>query len=126
MTNTALDAFQLLIAVYLFYTAIKGSGTLYNFPGIPKKKQETVRKNLRIIYIIGGCIALLDGAFAMLQNDMFTLTYTEEETVITQNYTIEALPFLTYDMLRAFSFGCSIAMLVLLAVLFIYIRKQQN
>lgn len=126
MPAASLDAFQVLIAFYLFYTAIKGSGTLYNFPGIPKKKAEAVHRNLRIIYTAAGFISLLDGAVSMLENSMFTVNYTEEGAEIVQNYTIGALPFITYDLLRSISFGCIIAILILLAGLFIYVRKQQK
>ena len=68
MSHVSLDAFQLLVACYLFFTAAKGSGTLYNFPEVPKKKQEPLRQLLRKIYASGGVIALLDGCVSMLQN----------------------------------------------------------
>ena len=124
--TAGLDAFQILVAFYLFYTAWTGSGTLYNFPGIPKKKAGIVRRNLRIIYIIGGVVSLLDGAVSMLLNNMFSVSYTEEGAEIVQNYTIDAFPFITYGMLRSISFGCIIFMLILLAGVFIYLRKQQR
>ena len=66
MNRVSLDAFQLLIAVYLFYVSIKGSGTLYNFPEIPKNKKESVRGHLRKLYAAAGCIALFDGMVSML------------------------------------------------------------
>ena len=110
----------------MFYVAIKGTGAFYNFPAIPKKKQEEVRKTLRIIYAVGGCVSLLDGAAAMLRNRMFTVTYKEEEAVITQNFTIGALPFITYDFLRMFSLICSISIVVLLLVILIYVNRQQK
>lgn len=124
MDHVSLDAFQLLIAVYLFYVAIKGSGTLYNFPTVPKKKQETVRQNLRKMYAAGGVISLLDGAASMLQNSMFSVEYTENGMEISQNYTIPALPFISYQFLSAFSFGCTVLFLLLLAGIVLYIRKQ--
>lgn len=123
MSHTSLDAFQLLVAVYLFYVAVRGSGTLYNFPEVPKQKQESVRQVLRKIYFAGGCIALLDGAASMLQNSMFTAEYTENGVNITQNYTLDALPFITYRMLTTVSIVCTVAFVLLLAGVIIYTRK---
>ena len=126
MPTAGLDAFQLLIAIYLFYVALKGSGTLYNFPEIPKTKQAAVHKNLRIIYTVGGFIALLDGVCAMLQNSMFTEKYTETGTEIIQNYTLGGLPFITYDLLSRICLVCTILMPVMLFGVIFYTRKQRS
>lgn len=123
MNHVSLDAFQLLVAVYLFYVAIKGSGTLYNFPEIPKKKKEEVRQNLRKIYAVGGCISLLDGAASILQNSMFTVEYTEDSINVTQNFSIDGLPFISYDLLSAISVACTALIVLLLVGVIVYIRK---
>ena len=124
MPTVGLDAFQLLIAAYLFYVAAKGSGTLYNFPSIPKKKQDEVHKNLRIIYAFGGLVSLLDGAATMLQNSMFSVNETEAGVEIVQNYTIDGLPFITYDLLSKVSLACMIVIVLMLFGVIIYTRKQ--
>ena len=46
----ALDSFQLIVALYLFYVAIKGSGTMYRFFDLPEEYQHKTRTPLRIIY----------------------------------------------------------------------------
>ena len=124
MNRVSLDAFQILVAAYLFYVAIKGSGTLYNFPEIPRKKKEAVRNTLRKLYALGGFISLIDGAASILQNSMFTVNYTENGAEITQNFTIPWLPFLTYDLLSTISFICTILIVALLIGIIVYIRKQ--
>ena len=126
MPTSVFDAFQFVVAFYMFYVAIKGDGPFYNFPAIPKKKQESVRKTLRTIYAIGGCISLIDGAAALLRNRMFTVTYKDGEENIVQNFTIDSMPFITYNFLRMFSFGCSIAIVGLLIGILVYIKKVQN
>ena len=126
MPTAGLDAFQLLVAAYLFYVAAKGSGTLYNFPTIPKKKQAEVRKNLRIVYAFGGLISLLDGAASMLQNSMFSVKESEAGVEIIQNYTIDVLPFITYDLLSKVSLGCTVIIVLMLFGVVIYTRKQRG
>ena len=56
----ALDSFQLIVALYLFYVAIKGSGTMYRFFDLPEEYQHKTRTPLRIIYVVCGVLALLD------------------------------------------------------------------
>ncbi len=125
MNRVSLDAFQLLIAVYLFYVSIRGSGTLYNFPEVPKNKKESVRGNLRKLYAAAGCIALLDGMVSMLQNSMFTVDYAENEAVITQNFTIGSMPFITYEFLSTASFVCSVIFVLLLVSVVVLIKKSR-
>ena len=125
MSRVSLDAFQLLIAAYLFYVAVKGSGTLYNFPEIPEKKRETVRQQLRKIYALCGFVALFDGCVALLQNSMFSVEYTENGPQITQNFTISALPFLSYSMLSAVSTICTVIFVLILVGVILYIRKMR-
>ena len=124
MNHSSLDAFQLLVAFYLFYIAIKGSGTLYNFPQIPKSKQEKTRQTLRKLYAACGFVALIDAAASILQNSMYTVDYTEDTVKITQNVTIEALPFINYNLLSNISLICTFLIVLLLVGVIIYIQKQ--
>ena len=124
MDRSFLDAFQFIVAGYLFYTVIKGSGTLYNFPDVPAAKKKSVHKNLRRFYLAGAVIALLDGLAAVLQNQMFTVNYTETGSVITQNFSIPWLPFLTYQMLSTFSLVCTVLFVALLIGVMVYVKKQ--
>ena len=123
MNRGFLDSFQLIIAAYLFYTAIRGKGTLFNFPEVPKGKRDEVHKNLRIAYTVCGFIALLDGCASILQNDMYTVTYTEAGAEIAQNYTIGALPFISFDLLTKVSIVCTFLVVFLAIGIMVYIRK---
>ena len=96
----ALDSFQLIVALYLFYVAIKGSGTMYRFFDLPEEYQHKTRTPLRIIYVVCGVLALLDAALSMLRSSMFTVAAVDGASVVTQNYTIPALPFLSYSVIE--------------------------
>lgn len=96
----ALDSFQLIVALYLFYVAIKGSGTMYRFFDLPEEYQHKTRTPLRIIYAACGVLALLDAALSMLRSSMFTVAAADGASVVTQNYTIPALPFLSYSFIE--------------------------
>ena len=89
----ALDSFQLIVALYLFYVAIKGSGTMYRFFDLPEEYQHKTRTPLRIIYVVCGVLALLDAALSMLRSSMFTVAAVDGASVVTQNYTIPALSY---------------------------------
>lgn len=126
LTSHGLDAFQLMISFYLFFTAIKGKGTLYNFPEIPKIKLTALRNNLRTIYAAGGFICLLDGASSILQHSMFTTEYTETGVNIIQNYSLDGFPFITYELLSMISTICIGMILILLFGVIIYTRRQRR
>ena len=126
MPTAFLDSFQLVVALYLFYVSIKGSGQMYRFFDISEEDQLRVRLPLRLIYAIGGCIALIESAVCMLQNQMFTQTVTDQGVVITQNFTIEALPFLTYEMMSTISSVLTIVIVLLLAGVVIWLRKLSH
>lgn len=96
----ALDSFQLIVALYLFYVAIKGSGTMYRFFDLPEEYQHKTRTSLRIIYVVCGVLALLDAALSMLRSSMFTVAAVDGASVVTQNYTTPALPFLSYSFIE--------------------------
>ena len=96
----ALDSFQLIVALYLFYVAIKGSGTMYRFFDLPEEYQHKTRTPLRIIYVVCGVLALLDAALSMLRSSMFTVAAVDDASVVTHNYTIPALPFLSYSFIE--------------------------
>ena len=96
----ALGSFQLIVALYLFYVAIKGSGTMYRFFDLPEEYQHKTRTPLRIIYVVCGVLALLDAALSMLRSSMFTVAAVDGASVVTQNYTIPVLPFLSYSFIE--------------------------
>ena len=123
MSSLFLDSFQLIVAVYLLYVAIKGSGTMYRFFDLPEREQPRVRKLLRTIYLICGLLALLDAGANMLQNSMFTQQVLESGTTVTQNFTLEGFAFVTYDLLSIVSTVITCAIILTLAVTFIYLRS---
>ena len=68
-------------------------------------------------------IALVKSAVCMLQNQMFTQTITENGVIIIQNFSIEVLPFLTYDMMSTISSALTLVIVLLLAGVVIWLRK---
>jgi len=123
LSSLFLDSFQLIVAVYLLYVAFKGSGTMYRFFDLPEREQPRVRKLLRTIYLICGLLALLDAGANMLQNSMFTQQVLESGTTVTQNFTLEGFAFVTYDLLSIVSTVITCAIILTLAVTFIYLRS---
>ena len=61
----------------------------------------------------------------MLQNSMFSVEYTEAGEQVTQNFTIGVLPFLSYTMLSVISAFCTVAFVLILVGVVIYIRKMR-
>jgi len=123
MTPALLDSFQLIVALYLLYLAVRGKGQMYRFGGIPEDKQPRVRRRLRAVYAAGGLIALADTGVGALQGRMFTVTAAGDGTVITQNFRVEALPFLTYRFLSITSSVLTGLVILLLAAAFVYLRR---
>lgn len=113
-SNTFLDSFQLIVAIYLFYTAIRGDGSMYRFFDIPEKSQKRVLKPLRIIYFVCGLLALLDTALSALRVSMFTVTFSNNVSTIIQNYELPAFPFLTYTFLNTAGYILTAAIVLLL------------
>lgn len=126
MPTAFLDSFQLIVAFYLFYVSFKGSGQMYRFFDISEEDQMRVRLPLRLIYAIAGIIALVESAVCMLQNQMFTQTITENGVIIIQNFSIEVLPFLTYDMMSTISSALTLVIVLLLAGVVIWLRKLSH
>ena len=126
MSTVFLDSFQLIVAVYLLYLAIKGKGKMYQFFDISQAEQPRVQKLLRKTYLICGLLALLDAGVNMLQNTMFTQNFLETGTEITQNFTVEALPFIRYDLLSTISTILTGLIILSLAAVFIYLRVLSN
>ena len=62
----------------------------------------------------------------MLQNQMFTQTITENGVIIIQNFSIEVLPFLTYDMMSTISSALTLVIVLLLAGVVIWLRKLSH
>ena len=108
------DSLQLLIGVYLLYMGIKGENLENKMSGVPDKNEVKEPKALRVLYIIGGIAALSDFGICMLRNNMFTAEQTEAGLSVTQNYTISALPFLTYDLMNTASRVLSLIALAIL------------
>lgn len=123
MDNSFFDFFQLMLAVYLFYAAFNKNGSLYDFPNLPEETQAAIRPKLRTMFLTAGCIALLDGMISFLKNRMFTVTVTETASSIVQNFEIEFLPFVTYELLNTISTVLTVLMILFFVVLFIWLRK---
>ena len=60
MPTAFLDSFQLIVAFYLFYVSIKGSGQMYRFFDISEEDQMRVRLPLRHLLIVCGYLRLQD------------------------------------------------------------------
>lgn len=45
-----LDSFQIVVALYLFYIAFKGSGQMYRFGDMDEETQQQIRTPLRLLY----------------------------------------------------------------------------
>ena len=103
MPTGILDSFQIVVALYLFYIAFKGSGQMYRFGDMDEETQQQIRTPLRLLYAAGGLIALIEFGLCCLQNSMFIRTADETGVTIVQNYSIDALPFLSYDLLSVLS-----------------------
>ncbi|MEN6338916.1 MAG: hypothetical protein ABFD03_02185 [Clostridiaceae bacterium] len=123
MSSLFLDSFQLIVAVYLLYIAIKGSGTMYRFFDLPEQEQPRVHKLLRTVYLVCGLLALLDAGANMLQNSMFTQQVLESGTTVTQNFTLEGFSFITYDLLSIVSTVLTCVIILALVVTFAYLRS---
>ena len=126
MSTVFLDSFQLIVAVYLLYLAIKGKGKMYQFFDIPQSDQPRVHQMLRTSYLVCGLLALLDAGVNMLQNTMFTQNILETGTTITQNFTVDSLPFIRYELLSTISAVLTILIIGMLAGVFIYLRVISN
>ena len=124
MPTGILDSFQLVVGLYLFYVAIKGSGQMYRFGDMDEKTQLQIRKTLRCLYAVGGTLALAEFGLCALQNSMFTRTADESGVTITQNYSIEALPFLSYNLLSILIFSLTVLLVGLLAFIFLWMRRK--
>ena len=123
MSSLFLDSFQLIVAVYLLYIAIKGSGTMYRFFDLPEQEQPHVHKLLRTVYLVCGLLALLDAGANMLQNSMFTQQVLESGTTVTQNFTLDGFAFVTFDLLSIVSTVLTCVIILTLALTFIYLRS---
>lgn len=122
MSAFSLDSFQLIVALFMFYVAIRGSGTMYQFFDLSEETLAVIRPRLRVLYFLCGLIALAETGVCMLQNSMFTRTVTESGITVTQNYQVEALPFLSYELLSTVSQVLTIGVVVLLVGILIWLR----
>lgn len=125
LSTVSLDSFQLIVAIYLFYVAIKGSGTLYRFGDLPEDEEIRIRPKLRLIYFSCGLIALAETGVCMLQNSMFTLVQSDQGTAeYIQNFQLDSFPFLTYQLMNTISSVMSFLIIAILVLTFLWIRKK--
>lgn len=117
MLTDFLNSFQLIVAGYLLWSAYKGEGDLFRGADAEGKKK------LRISYIVIAIVALLQTGITALRDRMFTLNYTETEIEVTQNFTIDALPFLTYDLL--YTVGSVLSFLIIGALGVILFKTRE-
>ena len=109
-----IDSFQLIIGIYLLYMGVKGENLGNRLSGTPDKNEVKEPVALRVLYIVGAVFALSDFGICMLRNKMFTVEAAQECVSITQNFTIDALPFLTYDLMNTVSRVLSLLALAVL------------
>ena len=109
-----IDSFQLIIGIYLLYMGVKGENLGNRLSGTPDKNEVKEPVALRVLYIVGAVFALSDFGICMLRNKMFTVEAAQEGANITQNFTIDALPFLTYDLMNTVSRVLSLLALAVL------------
>ena len=109
-----IDSFQLIIGIYLLYMGGKGENLGNRLSGTPDKNEVKEPVALRVLYIVGAVFALSDFGICMLRNKMFTVEAAQEGVNITQNFTIDALPFLTYDLMNTVSRVLSLLALAVL------------
>ena len=109
-----IDSFQLIIGIYLLYMGVKGENLENRLSGTPDKNEVKEPVALRVLYIVGAVFALSDFGICMLRNKMFTVEAAQEGVTITQNFTIDALPFLTYDLMNTVSRVLSLLALAVL------------
>ena len=83
-------------------------------------------RRLRLLYAAGGLIALIEFGLCCLQNSMFTRTADETGVTIVQNYSIDALPFLSYDLLSVLSAVLTALLVGLLVFIFIWMRRKSR
>lgn len=126
MPTGILDSFQIVVALYLFYVALKGSGQMYRFGDMDEATQLQIRTRLRILYALGGLIALAEFGVCCLQNNMFTRTADAAGVTIVQNYSIPSLPFLSYELLSVVSAVLTALLVGLLAFIFIWMRRKSR
>ena len=109
-----IDSFQLIIGIYLLYMGVKGENLGNRLSGTPDKNEVKEPVALRVLYIVGAVFALSEFGICMLRNKMFTVEAAQEGVSITQNFTIDALPFLTYDLMNTVSRVLSLLALAVL------------
>lgn len=126
MSTGILDSFQIVVALYLFYIAIKGSGQMYRFGNMSEVMQKKIRKPLRILYATGGMIALIEFGLCCLQNSMFTRTASETGVTTRQNYTIPSFPFLTYELLSIVSVVLTLLLIGLLVFVIAWMYRKSK
>ena len=124
--NSLLDSFQLIVGLYLLYIAVKGKGQMYRFDNVPAERKDSVRAKLRVFYAAAAAVSLADFGISYLMNTMFTVSADGTQSIVTQNYTIPQLPFLTYDLLFTVSNILNIILIVMLVIAGIRLLRIKN
>ena len=105
MNNTAtFDSFQIIIGIFFLYAAVKGKGTMYNFFDLSEKMQVAVKPKLRILYGVCALLALGEGGLCMWAAS------SGQTALSTQTVT-------------SISTGMTICIILILAGIFIWMRK---
>ena len=100
-----LDSFQLIVGIYLIYSACRGRGTLYNFFDIAQEEQEKVRKTLRMIYALCGILALAEVGFCAWCAS-------------------KGADLIAESLVSAVSIGCTALIAVILVATVIWLRRK--
>ena len=126
MGSGFIDSFQLLIGIYLLYMGVKGENLGSRLSGVPDQNEVKEPRALRGLYIVGAVFALSDFALCYLRNSMFTVEQGEAGLSVTQNFTVSALPFLTYDLMNKVSNVLSLLALAVLVISSIWLFRLSS
>ena len=121
------DFFQLFVALFLMYAAIKGKGNLYPTEGLLEDYLPKIHRVLRRVYAIGGVAALFAFGLCMLRRAMFTTLYNTDGTVagIAQKFQLEFAPFVTYRFLTIANVVMAVILVAGLMVPFVWLKKYK-
>lgn len=103
-TAVSLDSFQLIIGIYFLYVSIKGHGTLYNFSDISEEMQIAVKPKLRILYAVCALLALGEAGLCIWASG-------------------SGQAAISADAVTAISSATTIGIILILAGVFIWLRK---
>ena len=121
------DFFQLFVAAFLLYAAVKGKGNLFPTEGIVEEYIPKIHRVLRRVYVVGGIAALFAFGLCMLRRAMFTPLYNTDGTVagVAQNFQLDFAPFVTYQFLTIANVVMAVILVAGLMVPFIWLKKYK-